>query len=150
MGVLSRRLQFIMQGWPKEADDDLKSYWNCHLELSVHAGCVLWGTRVVIPLQGRTMVLAELHGHHPGITPMKALAHQLVRWPNLDRVIKELVKNCEECQQSRATSSPALLHPWQWPTQPWRRIHIDFAGPVEEQMLLVVIDAHSKWIEVFR
>ena len=99
---------------------------------------------MVIPSQGRTVVLAELHGGHPGITRMKALARQLVWWSNLDRPIEELVKNCEECQQSRATSPPAPLHPWQWPTQPWRRIHIDFAGPVEGQMLLVVIDAHSK------
>ena len=95
------------------------------------------------------MVLTELHGGHPGITCMKALARQLVWWLNLDCAIKDLVKNCEECQQSRATSPPAPLYPWQWPTQPWRRIHIDFAGPVEGQMLLVIIDTHSKWIEVF-
>ena len=149
MLFLSRVLQFIMLGWPKEADDDLKPYWNRRLELSVHAGCILWGTRVVVPLQGRTMVLTELHGGHPGITRMKTLAHQLVWWPNLDCAIEDLVKNCEECQQSRATPPPAPLHPWQWPTQPWRRIHKDFVGPVEGQMLLVIIDAHSKWIEVF-
>ena len=95
------------------------------------------------------MVLAELHSGHPGITRMKALARQLVWWPNLDRAIEELVKNCKECQQSRATPPPAPLHPWQWPTQPLRRIHIDFVGPVEGLMLLVAIDAHSKWIEVF-
>ena len=61
------------------------------------------------------------------------------------------MKQCEECQQSRATPPPAPLHPWQWPTHPWRRIHIDFAGPKEGKMFLVIIDAHSiaKWIEVF-
>ena len=30
----------------------------------------------------------------------------------------------------------------------WMRIHIDYAGPVHNKMLLVVCDAHSKWIEV--
>ena len=72
--VLSRVHQYIMLGWPKEADDEIKPYWNRRLELSTHAGCILWGTRVVVPPQGRTMVLAEFHGGHPGITRMKALA----------------------------------------------------------------------------
>ena len=42
----------------------------------------------------------------------------------------------------------APLHPWLWPSKPWQRIHIDYAGPVRGRMLLVVIDAHSKWPEV--
>ena len=41
------------------------------------------------------------------------------------------------------------MHPWRWPTRPWSRLHIDYAGPLLGQMFLVIIDAHSKWIEVF-
>ena len=44
--------------------------------------------------------------------------------------------------------APAPLHPWKWPENPWHRVHIDYAGPIEGKMCLVVIDAHSKWIEV--
>ena len=33
----------------------------------------------------------------------------------------------------------APLHPWQWPTRPWSRLHIDFAGPIDSKMYLVVI-----------
>ena len=29
------------------------------------------------------------------------------------------------------------------------RLHIDFVGPFMGQMLLVIIDAHSKWLEVY-
>jgi len=43
----------------------------------------------------------------------------------------------------------APLHPWVWPTKPWQRIHIDYAGPFQGNMYLVVVDAHSKWPEVF-
>ena len=43
----------------------------------------------------------------------------------------------------------APLQPWKWPTRPWARLHVDFAGPIFGKMFLVVIDAHSKWIEVF-
>eukprot|EP00731_Ephydatia_muelleri_P001201 Em0001g1201a len=40
------------------------------------------------------------------------------------------------------------LHPWEFPGYPWRRIHLDFAGPIEGKMLLVIVDAYSKWPEV--
>ena len=42
----------------------------------------------------------------------------------------------------------APLHPWLWPSKPWQRIHIDYAGAIDGKMMLVVIDAHSKWLEV--
>ena len=41
------------------------------------------------------------------------------------------------------------LHPWVWPSRPWQRIHVDFAGPFLGKSFLVVVDAHSKWPEVF-
>ena len=44
---------------------------------------------------------------------------------------------------SSSTSSVAV------PTLPWIRLHIDFAGPMDNKMFLVVIDSHSKQIEVF-
>ena len=40
------------------------------------------------------------------------------------------------------------MHPWDWPEHPWQRIHLDYAGPINGKMFLVVIDAHSKWMEV--
>ena len=72
--TLSRVMQHIMLGWPATVESELKSYWNRRLELSTHAGCILWGLRVAVPPQGRSTVLAELHGAHPGMTRMKALA----------------------------------------------------------------------------
>ena len=32
---------------------------------------------------------------------------------------------------------------------PWYRIHVDFAGLVQDQYFLIVVDPHSKWVEVF-
>ena len=40
------------------------------------------------------------------------------------------------------------LHIWPWPERPWLRIHIDYAGPFLNKMFLVIVDAHSKWLEV--
>ena len=50
---------------------------------------------------------------------------------------------------TRGPIQKAPLHPWAWPTLPWQRIHVDFAGPVRGKMLLIIIDAHSKWPEVY-
>ncbi len=47
----------------------------------------------------------------------------------------------------QSTPSVASLHPWSWPTRPWACLHLDYAGPVQGKMILILIDAHSKWIE---
>ena len=61
-------------------------------------------------------------------------------------IIENIVKSCVLCQQNRP--SPAPLHPWEWPLEPWSRLHIDFAGPFMGHMFMVLVDAHSKWLEV--
>lgn len=58
------------------------------------------------------------------------------------------VKACEACQQTRPVDRPVAIHPWEWPKRPWARLHIDYAGPLFGKMFLVLIDAHSKWLEV--
>ena len=72
-----------------------------------------------------------------------------VWWPGIAESIEESVRHCTECQLNQATPPVAPLHPWSWPTRPWARLHLDFAGPVKGKMFLILIDAHSKWIEVF-
>ena len=73
--LLSRVLRYIREGWPNDnSDDELKPYWSRRLELSVQDGCILWGGRVVVTSRGREFILAELHGGHPGMSRMKALA----------------------------------------------------------------------------
>ena len=59
-----------------------------------------------------------------------------------------MVRSCSECQQAQPLPAPAPLKPWSWPTRPWSRLHIDFAGPMDGRMFLVVVDAHSKWLDV--
>ena len=108
----------------------------------------MWGSRVVIPSQGRERVLEELHQCHPGINRMKAKARSYVWWPCLDKDMEKKVLHCHICQSNQCSPSKAPLHPWEWPKDPWRRLHIDYAGPFTNRMFLVVIDAHSKWLEV--
>ncbi len=66
----------------------------------------------------------------------------------MDQCIENIVKSCSSCQQSRPSPVPATLHPWEWPSKPWSHLHLDFAGPFLNHMYLVLVDAHSKWMEV--
>ena len=71
------------------------------------------------------MQCLELHETHPGMTRMKG-------------------------QKMRSDPVKAPVHPWTFPTQPWSRIHIDFAGPVSGATYLVVVDAYSKFPEIVK
>ena len=147
--VLSRVLQFVLHGWPDVCDnDELKPYWSRRLELAVQQGCLTWGNRVIIPPSLQQRMLRQLHETHLGISRMKSLGRMFVWWPGFDRNLEDVVRHCDTCQSSRPTPPVAPLHPWIWPSRPWSRIHVDFAGPYLGHRFLVVIDAHSKWMEV--
>ncbi|XP_015263739.1 PREDICTED: uncharacterized protein K02A2.6-like [Gekko japonicus] len=79
---------------------------------------------------------------------MKALARGCIWWPKLDKEIEEWAQVCTQCQQSRPEPPPAPPQKWESTGKPWSRLHVDFAGPVQGQMFLIVVDAWSKWLEV--
>ena len=149
--ILAKVKGWILTGWPSETtslEEEVRPYARRKYELSVEDGCVLWGNRVVIPSKGRNQVLRMLHEAHPGIARMKSLARGYVWWPRIDQELEHCVKSCEQCQINRKTPPVSPLQPWSWPTRPWSRVHIDYAGPFFGKMFLLLIDAHSKWLEV--
>lgn len=140
---------FVANGWPQVCNDpELKPFFTRKDELSLHHGCLMWGARVVIPPQGRKLLLDELHDTHPGMVKMKALARSYLWWPGIDHDLETLCKECTNCQSLRKAPPKAPLHPWEYPTRPWSRLHIDYAGPKLGHMFLVVVDARTKWLEV--
>lgn len=145
--VLSRVREYILRGWPKVDSPAFTPYTRRQDELSTQDGCILWGGRVVVPPPGRNTLLKQLHQAHPGITRMKGLARSYMWWPNMDAEVEALVKACGACQENRSSPPVAPLHPWEVPDKPWRRIHIDYAGPWMGRMFLILVDAYSKWIE---
>ena len=147
--VLSRIMQYVMHGWPQKCNDpDLRPYFLRKQELSVQADCLLWGARVIVPQKFRKSILAELHQQHPGIVKMKMLSQSYVWWPGLGTEIEQLVKEYTPCQTHANIPAQAPLHPWNFHSAPWSRIHIDFAGPIENKMLLIIVDATSKFMDV--
>ncbi|XP_051783661.1 uncharacterized protein K02A2.6-like [Erpetoichthys calabaricus] len=149
--ILSRVVEMVTTGhFPaaKDADEEMAPYLLRRHDLTIKLGCLLWGVRVIVPPKLRPRVLKQLHIAHPGIVRMKSLARSYVWWPGIDSQIELQAKSCHSCQSMQKEHGLAPLHPWMWPTSPWERIHVDFAGPFEGNMYLIVIDAHSKWPEV--
>ena len=152
--LLSIVAQYVRHGWPNKNDKnpDLGPFSAKKTELSVHSDCILWGIRVVIPEPGRQAILAELHEGHPGICKIKSLArmymYMYVWWTGLDADIEKSVRLCQACQANQSLPPQVPLNPWKWPSKLWSLLHLDFAGHFENEMFLVLVDAHSKWIEI--
>ena len=147
--VLSQVMQFLQQGWSSVQRDNpqLTPFFAKKDELSLYNGCILWGTRVVVPVPYHDAVLTKLHDGHPGMVRMKSLARMYIWWPGIASDIEKTVRQCIECQFHQSTPPVAPLQPWQWPTRLWARLHLDYAGPVKGKMYLIIVDAHSKWIK---
>lgn len=146
--ILCKVLSYMLKGWPVGVPNVLRPYHSRLAELSVEDGCVLWGGRVIIPKALQESVLSDLHKEHMGIAKMKALARGHVWWSGLDKDLEALARSCRACLAVKQAPANAPLHPWVWPSQPWQRIHVDFAGPFMEKSFFIVVDAHSKWAEV--
>ena len=89
-----------------------------------------------------------LHEAHIGMSRMKAQARSWVWWPGMDSEIENSVRSCYTCQTHSKSPPKAPLFPWEWPQEPWSRLHLDFAGPFLGKMFLVLVDAHSKWVDI--
>ena len=61
-------------------------------------------------------------------------------------------RRCDSAVPARKTGrhrQKVLYTTREWPNKHWVRLHLDYAGPFLGKMFLIVIDAHSKWIEAF-
>ena len=147
--ILTKVMHYTRTNWPVEVPPALKPYHNRKLELSVQGNCLMWGQRVVVPQELHEKILCILHEGHIGTAKMKALSRSFVYWPNVDNDIEEVSKTCTSCQMNSKSPSAILGHQWITPSKPWERIHMDFAENFQGTHFLIVIDAHSKWIEAY-
>lgn len=117
-------------------------------QFSIQKGCILKGIRVYIPPLLRKRVLDELHTGHFGVSRMKSLARSYCWWESIDKDIEDLSRDCVECANVRKSPPRISSHCWERPSEPFERIHVDYAGPFLGLNFLVIVDAHTKWPEV--
>ena len=69
-------------------------------------------------------------------------------WPGLDADIVKLAADCEMCQRNAPMPVQEPVHHWAYPNAAFERIHLDYAE-FNSLYYLVLVDAYSKWIDVF-
>ena len=70
-----------------------------------------------------------------------------VWYPGIDEDIETTVKSCYECSKNQNRPPKAIIHPCDWPTSAFDRVHIDFFQLYGKEYLLLA-DRHIKWIEL--
>lgn len=148
--VLQKVLSYVRKGWPSVCKDlEVKPCFIKRCEFSESQDCLFWNHRIVIPRVLQEQLLQELYSSRQGVVKMKSLARAYFWWPGLDRNIEVLTKRCESCNSNKPDPPKVSLHNWPYPQEVWERLHIDFLGPINGKHYLVILDAHSKWPEVF-
>lgn len=64
--TLAKVHTMFSSGWKDGTDPSLKPFTQRRDELSLDDGCILWGSRVIVPPQGREKVLQKLHPRPSG------------------------------------------------------------------------------------
>ncbi|KAG6453182.1 hypothetical protein O3G_MSEX008010 [Manduca sexta] len=149
--ILSKVVKYILNGWPKKVtDENIRKFFLCRDQLSFENGVIMRAFKVVIPNVLQASLLSELHKSHLGIVKSKAEARSRLWFPGIDKAIESMIAGCEICTQLRPSPARAPLAVWPHPLQPFYRVHVDFLGPINGELFFVIVDAHSKWVEVYR
>ena len=90
--IISNVMRYTREGWPPKgssnedikADGSIEAVRKLAISLSTAYGCLLYGSRVVIPPSLRPQVLQLLHLGHFGMQRMKQLARTAVYWLGID------------------------------------------------------------------
>ena len=143
--TLSKLAAASRVGVMNKDDIDLKPYTSVFNELYIEQEVIFYGQRIVIPECQRVRLLDELHTTHIGIRAMKEVARRHFWWPGIAKQIENISKSCKECHRYRKKSAPAPLCSWPFALRSLERVHIDFCE-YKKKMILVMIDAHSKYI----
>ena len=72
-------------------------------------------------------------------------------WPYMRQDIKHFILTCPVCQKLNTAKNIAKTYPFTtFSDRPMKVLNIDFVGPFPKgEHILVVIDTHSRWIELF-
>lgn len=144
--VISAVMRYVREGWPHTTNSkEVSHYKKLEDSLTTESGCLLFGSRIVIPDRLREQVLQLLHLGHFGMQRMKQLARSVVYWPHIDVNIEKLCRTCTACAEHQNKPPKPANHPWMLPEKPWSRLHIDHAINFLGTNWLVLVDAYSKY-----
>ncbi|KAJ8034491.1 hypothetical protein HOLleu_21353 [Holothuria leucospilota] len=125
-----------------------KSYYAVRHELTKFGNMVLRGTRIVMPRPLREQTLKLAHEGHQGIVKTKQRLRQKVWWPNIDREVEGMIRQCHACQVVNKAAQAEPIQPSKLPEGPWEDLAVDLCGPFPSgEYIIVLTDYYSRWPE---
>ena len=146
--VTSVIMKYCLEGWPEkhQLPPTVKGYWCIRGELTLNAGLLLFGKRIVVAQALQAETLAKLHQGHQGIERCHLRATESVWWPGISVAIENMIKRCPECvERSQPRKEPMILT--ECPEYPWQRLAADLFQ-LKTTMYLAVVDYFSRYVEV--
>ena len=110
--VLSAVQRYTKEGWPHTLDTE-KFRHSKRLEnsLCLEYGCLVQGSKVVIPPKLRDGVLKLIHLNHYGMQRMKQFARMAVYWTLIDEDFEALSRSCLSCGAYQNAITKPANHP---------------------------------------
>ena len=62
------------------------------------------------------------------------------RTPRSYQNVEAQKRLCLVAEEHQKLQVRATKHPWEWPNPPWDRLYIEFEGPSQGKMILVIVD----------
>ena len=126
-----------------------KQYLPVRNELTFIGHVILRGTRIVMPQALRKRVISLAHEGHQGVVKTKERLRTKVWWRGMDRDAEKLCAEYYGCQLVTKHVPPPPVKPTPMSQRPWEDLALDILGPLlSGENLLVLVDYHSRWIEV--
>lgn len=111
-------------------------------------GLVLRGDRIVMPSSLQEKIVQLAHLGHQGSTGMKAHLRSKVWFPEMDKMIENVVNNCKPCKMTSVPDRPNPIVR-RTPTKPWQDLAMDFKeGLPSGKSMLVVVCYTSRFIQI--
>ena len=140
---------YIRTGFPNVIDNRLSAFKKVKNDLTIEGNLIYKNRQLIIPEELQHIILAEIHKEHFGLEKTKQYARAYFYWPGMTTDIENLVRNCHLCLTYKPKSiCKQEWSPWPAARRPMERVHIDF-GEKDGHPFLVVVDAFTKWPEIF-
>src|SRR5579859_4893743 len=103
----------------------------------------------------RKIVIHENHdlpiAGHSGFVQTYSKIARAYYWPGMHKDIRKHVKECDACQQTKASTQPPIgeLQPMPIPSRPWQSVGMDYLMPIPKSKnghnaILIVVDRLTK------
>ena len=153
-------ITFLRDGTPLQEDlcgPETLHLWRQKDRLNLHNGelCIHSGgrSRVVCPTKQRRSLVRRVHEEaHLGASKLCLKLKQTWYWLGIDRIVRQVVRQCTACQQAKAAPAPGPRQNHLYAGRPWQVLAIDLCGPFPETEagnteILVVADHFTRWYD---